>query len=162
MRTIQLKRGKGPKSLYTYDGPLIPKDKIVININDTNYKMHERVFTEVNLLIKKLRDEQSIVSIELLDYMRRKGIKKIGSQTRVESTTIEWDMNGVRDFIKKKSVRTKARKANIDLSKIIITSESVNRLIMEELLKAGIIRRKDVKKIMDTYPRGGYLRQARS
>ena len=160
MRSIKLgsKRHKS-QAVNTYDGPLLSKENRTLNINSRNFNKHEKRLIELNNQIGSLTSIRAVLSIELIDYMRRKGITKLGDQTRVEGVGINWDLNAVKRFIKEKDIISRAKKANIDLSKVITVWESVDRKIMEALLKAEVVTEKDVKKVMHTYPRGGYLRQ---
>lgn len=121
-------------------------------------KSLERVFEyrgKIKKWTEKLEKERSFLAAHMsAAKTNRLSLDKDRHINLIEPTTIEWNVPALKQILKQKSVRKKAKKAgfiegNAPLSSVVlVVTESVNRETIEELLSNGVLTKKQVNSFM--------------
>ena len=126
-----------------------------------NVNREEKKLIKLSNQILRLRERHTRIMVPLIKYMRTHNMRKVGGHTRVESSRTEWNIKKIKALLADKSVRRRAKKAKASLTGIILSTESVQKERIEELLKLGVFKKKQVNEAMSIHEQGPYLRYTR-
>ncbi len=135
--------------------------KIKIKKRKYNFKREEGKLAKLNADIWALRDRHTRIMVPLIKYMRAHKIRKVGGHAKVESSRTEWNIEGMRALLGDLSVIRRAKKLNVGLTEVVRIEEFIQKDQVEELLKLGVLKKKQVEKITSVQEQTPYLRYTR-